>query len=120
MMYLLTRVEIVLWATASFNLGLMIPVLRTWWYRRRMRRMRAARTGPITKDDIREELGRDPVAMNLFMSDHTPSDVQRYLYLEAERRAIMRRSRQLAENESDFFAPPRRGGDDPGFSGCRR
>ena len=36
---------------------------------------------------------------------HTPEDVQRYLYLEAERRAIMRKRRQLADSENDFFAP---------------
>ena len=53
------------------------------------------------------------------MSDGTPDDVQRYLYLEAERRAIMRKRKQLADNETDFFAPPRRPGPDPGFSGCR-
>jgi len=73
----------------------------------------------VTRNDIREELCRDPVAADMFMSDRTPEDVQRYLCLEAERRAIMRKRRQLADNENDFFAPPRRPGPDPGFSGCR-
>jgi len=75
--------------------------------------------GTIVEDDIREELCRDPVAVDMFMSDDTPGDVQRYLYLEAERRAIMRKRKQLADHENDFFAPPRRPGPDPGFSGCR-
>ena len=75
--------------------------------------------GTVTRQDIREELCRDPIAVDMFMNDGTPDDVQRYLYLEAERRAIMRKRRQLADNENDFFAPPRRPGPDPGFSGCR-
>ncbi|MCY4423445.1 MAG: hypothetical protein OXC06_10285 [Acidimicrobiaceae bacterium] len=106
---------------AMFNLGLLVPFLRNRWYYRRLRRERAGRGAgrTITKDDIREELCRDPVAMDMFMDDRTPDDVQRYLYLEAERRAIMRKRQQLADNENDFFAPPRRPGPDPGFSGCR-
>ena len=116
---LLMTVEVTLCGLLMFNLGLLAPILRNRWYRRRMRRERAGRGKAITKNDIREELCRDPVAVEMFMSDHTPEDVQRYLYLEAERRAIMRKHRQLADNENDFFAPPRRPGPDPGFSGCR-
>ena len=118
---LLMTAEFTLFGLFMFNLGLFVPIARNRWYRRRMRRERARRGGGkrITRDDIREELSRDPVAVDMFMSDNTPEDVQRYLYLEAERRAIMRRRRQLADNENDFFAPPRRPGPDPGFSGCR-
>ena len=118
---MLMTVEFVLFGVAMFNAGLLVPMLRSKWYRRQMRRERAARRRGrlITKDDIREELTRDPVALDLFMSDDTPCDVQRYLYLEAERRAVMRKRRQLNERDTDFFAPPRRPGPDPGFSGCR-
>ena len=106
---------------ASFGLGLLVPIMRNNWCRRRLERARAARgvAGAVTKDDIREELCRDPMAISMFMDDDTPEDVQRYLFLEAERRAIMRQRKQLADNENDFFAPPRRPGPDPGFRGCR-
>ena len=117
---LIMTVEFTLFGLLMFNLGLLVPILRNKWYRRRLKRERAGRgDGCITKNDIREELCRDPVAIEMFMSDHTPEDVQRYLYLEAERRAIMRRRNQLTDGENDFFAPPRRPGPDPGFSGCR-
>ena len=118
---LIMAVEFAAFGFFMFNLGLFVPKLRTLWYRGRMKRLRAVRAadGAITRDDIREELCRDPVATEMFMSDDTPEDVQRYLYLEAERRATMRRHQQLAEDENDFFAPPRSGGPDPGFRGCR-
>ncbi len=117
---LLMTAEFACFGLAMFNLGLIVPIARNKWYRWRMKRERAGRgNGRITKDDIREELCRDPVAVNMFMSDGTPEDVQRYLYLEAERRAIMRKRSLLADSENDFFAPPRRPGPDPGFSGCR-
>ena len=120
---LVTTVELALFGLAMFTLGMIVPALRSRWYRWRMRCERAGRGGgdgvAVTKADIREEMCRDPVAVELFLSDATPSDVQRYLYLEAERRAVMRKRRQLADNENDFFAPPRRPGPDPGFSGCR-
>ena len=118
---LLMIAEYAFFGMAMFNLGLLAPLLRNKWYRRRIRRERVGRGvgRTITKDDIREELCRDPVAMDMFMDDRTPEDVQRYLYLEAERRAVMRKRQQLADNENDFFAPPRRPGPDPGFSGCR-
>ena len=117
----LTVAEYAFFGLAMFNLGLIVPFARNRWYRWRMQRERAGRGDgrTITKEDIREELCRDPVAVDMFMSDDTPNDVQRYLYLEAERRAIMRKRRQLADHENDFFAPPRRPGPDPGFSGCR-
>ncbi len=118
---LLMIAQFVLYGLLMFHLGLLAPIVRNKWYRRRLRRERAGPGGDrtITKDDIRAELCRDPVAVDMFMSDSTPEDVQRYLYLEAERRAIMRRRNQLADSENDFFAPPRRPGPDPGFSGCR-
>ena len=117
----LAAAEYAFFGLAMFNLGLLAPFARNKWYRWRMERERAGRGDgrTVTKEDIREELCRDPVAVDMFMNDDTPNDVQRYLYLEAERRAIMRKRRQLADNENDFFAPPRRPGPDPGFSGCR-
>ena len=118
---LVMAAEFALFGMLMFNVGLVVPIARNKWYRWRMRRERAGRCDgeTVTKNDIREELCRDPVAVDMFMSDSTPDDVQRYLYLEAERRAILRKRRQLADNENDFFAPPRRPGPDPGFSGCR-
>ena len=118
---LLMIAQFVLYGLLMFHLGLLAPIVRNKWYRRRLRRERAGRGGDrtVNKDDIRAELCRDPVAVDMFMSDSTPEDVQRYLYLEAERRAIMRKRSQLADSENDFFAPPRRPGPDPGFSGCR-
>ena len=114
-------VTFVWFGLAIFGLGLLVPVMRNSWYRRSLERGRAGRgvAGAVTRDDIRWELCRDPTAMSIFVDDDTPEDVQRYLFLEAERRAIMRKRKQLADNENDFFAPPRRPGPDPGFSGCR-
>ena len=113
--------EFAVYGLFMFNLGLIVPIARNKWYRCRTERQRAGRGDrkSITKHDIREELCRDPVAVEMFMSDSTPDDVQRYLYLEAERRAIMRKRKQLADNENDFFAPPRRSGPDPGLRGFR-
>ena len=103
-----------------FNLGLLYPYLRNKWYRRKLKKVRSV--GPdgtvVTKDDIRHELMRDPVAGDLFASDDTPDDVARYLFLEAERRAMLRKCNRLDDDENDFFAPPRHGGPDPGFRGC--
>ncbi len=105
----------------SFGLGLLVPVMWNRWHRGRLGRGPASRGAArtVTKADIRGEFDRDPLAVSMFMDDATPEDVQRYLYLEAERRAIMRKRKQLADNENDFFAPPRRPGPDPGFRGCR-
>ena len=105
-----------------FQMGLLAPIVRNNWYRRRLRRERAGRGGDRTVTKGRHTcrvVPPTPWLLDLFMSDGTPDDVQRYLYLEAERRAIMRKRKQLADNETDFFAPPRRPGPDPGFSGCR-
>lgn len=113
--------EFVFFGLAMFNLGLILPYARHRLCRRRTRRERAGRGDgwTVTREDIREELCRDPVAIEMFMSDSTPDDVQRYLYLEAERRVFMRKRNQLSDCENDFFAPPRRRGPDPGLDGCR-
>lgn len=117
---LLTSVTIGSFGLMMFNLGLLYPYLRNKWHRRRLRRKHSV--GPdgtvVTKDDIRRELMRDPVAADLFTSDDTPEDVARYLFLEAERRAMLRKCNRLDDDENDFFAPPRRPGPDPGFRGC--
>lgn len=117
-----------MWATVSytllgtwaFSLGLLFPYYRNKWHRRRLKRRHAVGPGGevVTKDDIRRELMRDPVAADLFTSDDTPEDVARYLFLEAERRAMLRKCNRLDDDENDFFAPPRRSGPDPGFRGC--
>lgn len=117
---ILVAIQIVCFGLSMFMLGLMYPYLRNKWYRRKLAKVRAV--GPdgtvVTKDDIRRELMRDPVAADLFTSDDTPEDVARYLFLEAERRAMLRKCNRLDDDENDFFAPPRRSGPDPGFRGC--
>jgi len=87
--------------------------MRNWFRGKRGKR------SEVTSDEIRDELTRDPAAVQLFMGEDTPEDVQRYLFLEAERRVLMRRRNQLDDDEVDLFAPPRRPGPDPGFRGCR-
>ena len=62
----------------------------------------------VTRDDIRSELMRDAFATDLMCNDDTPDDVVRYLYLEAERRAKMRKQGVLADDENDLFSPPQR------------
>ena len=116
----LTAVTVGSFGMVMFNLGLLVPSLRNGWYRRRLKRRHAV--GPngevVTKDDIRHEILRDPVAAEMFMDDDTPDDVTQYLFLEAERRAMLRKCNRLDDDENDFFAPPRRPGPDPGFRGC--
>ena len=60
----------------------------------------------VTRDDIRAELMRDAFATELMCSDDTPEDVTRYLYLEAERRARLRKQGVRVENENDLFSKP--------------
>ena len=62
----------------------------------------------ITREDIRDELIRDPVATRMMVDDDTPEDVQRYLYLEALRRARFRKMDLLDDCDNDLFAAPRR------------
>ena len=66
----------------------------------------ASDSADVTRDDIRDELMRDRVAIELMVGDRTPENVQRYLYLEALRRARMRKLNLLGEDENDFFAAP--------------
>ena len=108
-----------------------------WWLRRRRRhdpgadtrpaRQGSARRGsgvdwnspgaaeaayshvPVSRAEIRDEFIRDPAAARFMLDDDTPTDVLRYLYLEAERRARMRKVKLLDDSENDLFAPPRRG-----------
>ena len=116
----LTGVTIGCFGLMMLNLGLYFPILRNKWYRRKLAKVRAIGLDGtvVTKDDIRRELMRDPVAVDLFTSDDTSEDVARYLFLEAERRAMLRKRNRLDDDENDFFAPPRRSGPDPGFRGC--
>ena len=68
---LLMTAEFTLFGLLMFNLGLFVPVARNKWHRWRMKRERAGRGDgkTITKSDIREELCRDPVAVDMFMSE---------------------------------------------------
>ncbi len=61
----------------------------------------------VTRDDIRSELMSDAFATELMCNDGTSEDVARYLYLEAERRARMRKQGVLPNDENDLFSPPR-------------
>lgn len=61
----------------------------------------------VTRADVRNELIRDPVATEMLLSDDTPEDVQRYLYLEAMSRAHMRKHNLLGEDDNNFFDDPR-------------
>ncbi|MCY4069602.1 MAG: hypothetical protein OXE79_10945 [Acidimicrobiaceae bacterium] len=117
---LLQGAELAVFGLAMFQLGLIASMARRRRRRRRVRRRRSGsgRPGSVTRKDIREEMCRDPVAVDMFMSDDTPRDVQRYLYMEAGRRAMMRKRSQLSDEENDFFAPPLRPCPDPGFTGC--
>ncbi len=60
----------------------------------------------VTRDDIRAELMCDVFAVELMSKDETPDDVARYLYMEAERRARMRKQGVLPEDEKDLFSTP--------------
>lgn len=62
----------------------------------------------VTRADVRNELIRDPVATEMLLSDDTPEDVQRYLYLEAMSRAHMRKHNLLGEGDNNFFDDPRK------------
>ena len=61
----------------------------------------------VTREDIRDELIRDPVATRMMVDDDTPEDVQRYLYLEALRRVRLRKMNLLDDSDNDLFAAPR-------------
>ncbi|MDE0605539.1 MAG: hypothetical protein OXH78_00085 [Acidimicrobiaceae bacterium] len=60
----------------------------------------------MTRDDIRSELMRDVFATELMCNEDTPDDVARYLYLEAERRARLRKQGVSVEDENDLFSKP--------------
>ncbi len=99
----------------GFAIGLAYPIFRNRWYRRKLQQARELKANQmssknqiVSRDDIRHELMRDPFVADMFGDDDTPDDVARYLYLEAERRALMRKRKELLEDENDFFAPPRR------------
>ena len=101
--------EIFIFGCVMFTLGMS---LSTYTCMRLFRRhLRRAAGEPdehgVTRDDIRSELMRDAFATELMCNDDTPEDVARYLYLEAERRARMRKQGFLADDENDLFSPPR-------------
>ena len=60
----------------------------------------------VTREDIRAELMLDAFATELMCNEDTPDDVARYLYLEAERRARLRKQGVSVENEYDLFSKP--------------
>ena len=60
----------------------------------------------VSRDEVRDEVMRDPKASHMFLDDDTPQDVQQYIFLEARRRAKMRKLGILGETDNDLFAPP--------------
>lgn len=101
--------EFIIFSGVMFTLGMSVSA---YTYLRLFRRhLRRAAGEPdengVTRDDIRSELMRDEFATELMCNDDTPEDVARYLYLEAERRARMRKQGVLAADENDLFSPPR-------------
>ncbi len=95
------------WLTIAFLLRLRFwKILRS--HRRMMADAEAAIDDEVTSEEIRSELMRDPAALKLMVADSTPEDVQRYLFLEAYRRARYRKMKLLDDSENDLFAKPRR------------
>lgn len=95
------------WLAIVFLLRLRLwRILRS--HRRMMAEAEAAIDAEITSEEIRSELMRDPAATKLMVADSTPEDVQRYIFLEAYRRARYRKMKLLDESENDLFAKPRR------------
>ena len=60
----------------------------------------------VTRDEVRAELLRDRVVVDIVASDDTPEEVVRYLYIEAEQRARQRKRGQLKGDDNDLFAIP--------------
>ena len=107
--------EFVLFSGFMFTLGMSVSAYTSLrLVRRHLRRSSGkADENGVTRDDIRSELMRDAFATDLMCNDDTPDDVVRYLYLEAERRAKMRKRGLLADNENDLFSPPQRDSESP-------
>ena len=113
---ILLTLEFVLFGAMMFTLGMSASAYISWMLvKRHLGRLsgRSANENGVTRDDIRSELMRDAFATDLMCNDDTPDDVVRYLYLEAERRAKMRKQGVLADNENDLFAPPQRDSESP-------
>ncbi len=107
--------EFVLFGGFMFTLGMSVSAYTSLRLVRRHLRRSSGKADEhgVTRDDIRSELMRDAFATDLMCNDDTPDDVVRYLYLEAERRAKMRKEGLLADNENDLFSPPQRGSESP-------
>ncbi|MDE0067783.1 MAG: hypothetical protein OXN44_13045 [Acidimicrobiaceae bacterium] len=91
-----------------FTLGMLTSTYTSWaLFRRHLRRCSGKPDEHgVTRDDIRSELMRDVFATELMCNEDTPDDVARYLYLEAERRARLRKQGVSVEDENDLFSKP--------------
>lgn len=106
---ILLTLEFVLFGAMMFTLGMSASAYTSYHLlKRHIRRSSGSSTDEngVSRDDIRSELMRDAFATELMCNDDTPEDVVRYLYLEAERRAKMRKDGVLADDENDLFSPP--------------
>lgn len=108
----LFSLHVLLTAAFSFNLGLLVS---TGWVLRKLKRFsdsfveqaeKIVANDEVTRDDVRAELMRDRVAAEIVCGDDTPEEVVRYLYIEAERRARLRKRGGLQEHDNDLFAIP--------------
>lgn len=116
MAFHLLTLQFALFGTLMFSLGsLASTYVCSMLFKRSIRRASGKPDeNGVTSDDIRSELMRDAFATALMCSDDTPEDVSRYLYLEAERRARMRKQGLLGIDENDLFSPPRHRPELPG------
>ncbi len=108
MVFHLVTLQFALFGALMFSLGYSASTYVCWMmFKRRIRRVAGEPDeNGVTRDDIRSELMRDAFATELMCNDDTPEDVTRYLYLEAERRARMRKQGVSVENENDLFSKP--------------
>lgn len=108
MAQVLMTAQFALLCLLMFTLGMLTSTLTCWkWFRRHLRRCSGKPDEHgVTRDDIRSELMRDAFATELMCNEDTPDDVARYLYLEAERRARLRKQGVSVEDENDLFSKP--------------
>ncbi len=100
--------QFLLFGALMFSVGMTASGYTTWMLLKRYVRRSSGKPDEheVTRDDIRLELMLDAFATELMCNDDTPEDVVRYLYLEAERRARLRKRGVSLENENDLFSKP--------------
>ncbi|MCY3850107.1 MAG: hypothetical protein OXF75_04800 [Acidimicrobiaceae bacterium] len=108
MAQIILTAQFALLGCVMFTLGMSASAYTCWkLFRRHLQRCSGKPDEHgVTRDDIRSELMRDAFATELMCSEETPEDVARYLYLEAERRARLRKQGVSVEDENDLFSKP--------------